>query len=185
METSSTNQLLEIISSGSAPTEEGELSELSRIALGGTTVLDQQRKDKLVESLSAFLLAQGFTCEYISKVLCLPRDLIFEISKRPNVVRQMLVIQGSMQENVPSRIERALPLLFERQLMIALTTQDERLAAKVQQDLLDRGLGRAVQRHQTSLSITKVDEESEKIDSSINALMTRISALESMRQRSA
>lgn len=139
---------------------------------------ETQNEIKLV----AFMRAHGAGTDEIADKLSIPAERVEVLSKSPKLVEEMLRIQRTLNFTPQARIQSTLGLALDAKVKILMTSADDKLKNLVATDLLDRGMGKAVQtilNHNTNVTAETI----EAVDDNMKQLHERLALLEGQRTK--
>lgn len=145
---------------------------LLQFLLGEVSDKGMLKADEMFRRVLAFLLSQGYSAEQLADIF---GDLsVKELALTPEVTTCLLKLQTTFAIPLQDRIAQISHVAFERKLQIALYSENDNVADRAVSDLLDRSLGKAVQRvdvKSTNLDVTaNLSEIDAKIQSGLKKL---------------
>jgi hypothetical protein len=141
-------------------------------------------KGELVKGLVALLNAKGVSVDEVCEFLKVPFEPLNELTKEDGFPEQVMRLSVLLQQPLEERLASASSIASARMLRIiadpSSTNKDVIAAAK---DVLDRHMGKAMQKVSIQSTNLSVDASFEEIQKNIAASDARISQLVEMRSK--
>jgi hypothetical protein len=151
------------------------LKKLDLNLLGGE-LAEKRINDRLI----AVLVASGHSSEQIAARLELPEKEVEQVVLSPRTTQMVFKLQSAMGLKPDEMLERAAPLAVQKKVWLMLHSEDEKVQNAAATDVLDRALGRAVQKIETR-NISVQLESLPQVEDHLSRLQTRLVQLETER----